>query len=105
MLSFGQNEKTHEIIRSFALASKPCPHHPYMNPCQDDFKGAEESRYQSCLQVACQTYSGGTSNRKLELSVAGAYDLSARVQKLIAWKLRAHDILIAITHAPDACVA
>ena len=48
--------------------------------------------------------SGGTSNRKLELLVAGASDLSARVQKLIAWKLRADDILIA-THAPDACVA
>ena len=48
--------------------------------------------------------SGGTSNRKLELLVAGASNLSARVQKLIARKLRAHDILIA-THAPDACVA
>ena len=46
----------------------------------------------------------GTSNQKLELLVAGASDLSARVQKLIARKLRAHDILIA-THAPDACVA
>ena len=49
-------------------------------------------------------FSGGTSNQKLELLVAGASDLSARVQKLIARKLRAHDILIA-THAPDACVA
>ena len=48
--------------------------------------------------------SGGTSNRKLDLLVAGASDPSARVQKLIARKLRAHDILIA-THAPDACVA
>ena len=48
--------------------------------------------------------SGGTSNGKLELSVAGASNPSTRVQKLIARKLRAHDILIA-THAPDACVA
>ena len=48
--------------------------------------------------------SGGTSNRKLELSVAGASDPSTRVQKLIAWKLRDDDILIA-THASDACVA
>ena len=44
--------------------------------------------------------SGGTSNRKLELSVAGASDLNARVQKLMARKLRADDILIA-THASD----
>ena len=50
------------------------------------------------------TASGGTSNRKLELSVAGASDPSARIQKLIARKLRADDILIA-THASDACVA
>ena len=48
--------------------------------------------------------SGGTSNRKLEHSVAWASDLSARVQKLIARKLRAYDILIE-THASDACVA
>ena len=46
--------------------------------------------------------SGETSNPKLELSVTGASDLSARVQKLIARKLRADDIFIA-THASDAC--
>ena len=49
-------------------------------------------------------YSGGASNRMLELSVAGASDPSARVQNFIARKLRADDILIA-THASDACVA
>ena len=48
--------------------------------------------------------SGGTSNQKLKLSVAGASDLSARVQKLIASKLRADDILI-VTHASDVSVA
>ena len=51
--------------------------------------------------------SGGTSNhegRKLELSVTGASDPRARVQNLIARKLRADDILIA-THASNACVA
>ena len=48
--------------------------------------------------------SGGTSNRNLKISVAGASDLSARVQKLIARKLRADDILRA-THASDAYVA
>ena len=37
----------------------------------------------------------GTSNQKLELAVAGASDPSTRVQKLIARKLRAYDILIA----------
>ena len=51
-----------------------------------------------------QAISGGTSNWKLELSVAGASDPSARVKRLIAWKLRADDILIA-THASNACVA
>ena len=45
--------------------------------------------------------SGGTSNRKLELSITGASDPSAWVQKLIARKLHADDILIA-THASDA---
>ena len=35
--------------------------------------------------------SGETSNPKLELSVTGASDSSARVQKLIARKLRADD--------------
>ena len=52
----------------------------------------------------CMLISGGTSNRKVELSVAGESDPSTRVQKLIARKLRAHEILIA-THVPDACVA
>ena len=49
--------------------------------------------------------SGGTSNRQLKLLVAGASDLSARVQKLIARKLWAHDILIATHALSDACVA
>ena len=39
--------------------------------------------------------SGGTSTRKLELSVAGASDPSTRVKKLIARKLLVDDILIA----------
>ena len=49
-------------------------------------------------------HSGGTSNRKLEVSVPWASDPSARVKKLIARKLRADDILIA-TNASDACEA
>ena len=56
------------------------------------------------IEIKIVNISGGTSNRKLKLSVAGASNLSARVQKLIARKLRADDILIA-THASDACVA
>ena len=42
--------------------------------------------------------------QKLELSVTGVSNPSARVKKLIARELRADDILIA-THASDACVA
>ena len=56
-----------------------------------------------CMQCLVLV-SGGTNNRKLELSVAGASDPSTPIQKLIARKLRADDILIA-THASDACVA
>ena len=48
--------------------------------------------------------SGGTSTRKLELSVVGASESSARVKNLIARKLRADDIFVS-THASDACVA
>ena len=51
-----------------------------------------------------QFSSGGRSNQKLELSVVGASELSAQVQKLIAGKLRADEIFIA-THASDASVA
>ena len=45
-----------------------------------------------CEERGCDASSGGTSNRKLELSVAGASDPSARVQKSIARKLRADNI-------------
>ena len=48
--------------------------------------------------------SGRTSTRKVELLVAGASDLSARVKNLIALKLQADNIFIS-THAFDACVA
>ena len=54
--------------------------------------------------IILDNHSGGTSNQKPELSVAGASDPSTQVQKLITRKLQADDILIA-THASDACVA
>ena len=48
--------------------------------------------------------SGGTSTQKLELSVTGASDPSARVKNLIARKLRADNIFVS-THASVASVA
>ena len=51
------------------------------------------------------TGNGGKSNRKLELSVAGASDPSARVQKLNSQKLLAADDILIATHDSDACVA
>ena len=52
----------------------------------------------------CLAVSGGTSTHKLELSVAGASNPSARVKKLFAWKFGANNIFLP-THASDAFVS